>query len=918
MKGGAKIAMSLADMLNNWSDKVYKQEAMTVKKNAYESGLAYGQQAQQTKGGALYGRAGEEAEYGREKEPFELRGGTTVYDQAFNKGARLAYQAAVQLDMREAITKYEIEHPADPHLFDALASTYRSTILGEISDPETLAFATHKVDEYILDSRTRILKAETAEDRAQQFATVQEHLKAANRDVGLAIEMGDDAMALNRAVLREAIVNRAVEAMLIKESAVPELINKMREDDAVAIWVRDYRKDLEAGNGDAAYDAFVERGLKEQKYTAFGDVIVEGGMTADLHERIRKNLWEEKGRFNTQQAQDNKAAATDLKMRKKAFERARDDAIKVLNDGGTYPDFDNLIENLQMLAPEDPVWAYDQQVKIEEAQWGSQIAGYFKTLNLEGAESQQDFLIQLKQGLPVEHQLTKLYYGDDTTVVPQSWQIGLIDRLEKKHDATWAAINSGNGLEQAVEDGVPDVKIDQLTGNSLDDFLGFVESRYENAKRAATHWGIDVSKVSPFSPNEISQVQTMWEESMSMDDKLTFLRGIVGGMGKDAEVFLKRFDKDKHTSLGWAGAFAQSGNWGLAEELIRGAEMPPEMAAAYMPGADKLNDAVFLAMGDAFEAAPDFDVAQDVLKAATNLYKWRSFGAKDQDNARANIVNQPRLNKVLTDLTGGFVTLRWDESVAGGRDFTYNIIAPEPNMNRGNTEKWLKSITAEEIIAQGGTLELDPDGGVLTPPDLVARLLNEGGLKLVSIFEGPGQPVKYYLQWHNQAYISAADGGSAFKLEHRKDIAQPDGGTKSYTLAFDARGWFQGGVPTEHIKKLKREEHDPSVVPLVETLEEGSAEKTHLETAIVKEQVKINTAGGDIKEQTGADIKDLYVPDAALEPTEDLKKQALEVVEKLNAEQQAKYFWLRSEGATHTQSMEGALTDLEKAISVNK
>ena len=60
------------------------------------------------------------------------------------------------------------------------------------------------------------------------------------------------------------------------------------------------------------------------------------------------------------------------------------------------------------------------------------------------------------------------------------------------------------------------------------------------------------------------------------------------------------------------------------------------------------------------------------------------------------------------------------------------------------------------------------------------------------------------------------------------------------------------------------------------------------------------------------------MPDPALEPTEELKNQALEVVEKLNAEQQAKYFWLRSEGATHAQSMEGALTDLEKAISVNK
>jgi hypothetical protein len=378
-------------------------------------------------------------------------------------------------------------------------------------------------------------------------------------------------------------------------------------------------------------------------------------------------------------------------------------------------------------------------------------------------------------------------------------------------------------------------------------------------------------------------------------------------MGKDADAFLKRFDKDKHTSLGWAGAFAQSRDGiVIAGELVRGGDMPPEIAAQYMPKSDKLNEAVVAIMGNAFEA--NLDVSLEVLKAATNLYKWRSFKANDQDSAQQNLVHSERLNKVLSDLTGGFVTLRWDESVAMGNDFTYNIIAPEPNMNEGNTERWLKSITPEEIIAQGGTLEHDPDDGVLTPPDLVARLLNEGGLKLVSIFEGPGQPVKYYLQWHNQGYISAADGDGPFILEHRKEIAQPDGEPKPYA----SPGWFSSGVSSEHIKKLEAFEtqasFEGSEVPLVETLEEGSKEKAHLETAIVKEQVKILTAGKDIKKQTGADIKDLYVPDPALATPEELEEQTREIMEKLNTEQQGTYFYLRDKGANHAQAMEGALT----------
>jgi len=259
---------------------------------------------------------------------------------------------------------------------------------------------------------------------------------------------------------------------------------------------------------------------------------------------------------------------------------------------------------------------------------------------------------------------------------------------------------------------------------------------------------------------------------------------------------------------------------------------------------------------------------------------------------------------VISDLTGGFVTLRWDESVAFGKDLTYNTIVPKRGMDGGDVEKWLQSITTEEIIAQGGTLELDPDGGVLTPPALVAELLRDQGLKLVPIFEGPGQPVEYYLQWHNQGYMSAADG-SPFILERRKEIAQPGGETRPY------RGVATAMQQTiEKNKALTRpvEEHDTTEVPLVETLEEGSKEKAHLETAIVKEQVKIHTAGKDIKEQTGADIKDLYVPDPALATPEELEEQTREIIEKLNTEQQGTYFYLRDKGANHAQAMEGALT----------
>ncbi|MAH46075.1 hypothetical protein CMI37_09595 [Candidatus Pacearchaeota archaeon] len=738
MKGGAKIAMSLADMLNNWSDKVYKQEAMTVKKNAYESGLAYGQQAEGD---------------------IELRGGVTVYDQAFNKGARLAYQSAVQLDMREAITKYEIEHPADTNLFDAKASSYRDSILGEITDPETLAFATNKVAEYTLDSRTRILKAETAEDRAQQLSTVQENLDAANRDVGLAIEMGDDAMALNRAALRETIILRAVDADLIKESKAPELINKMREDDAVAIWVRDYRKELEAGKGDEAYEAFIERGLSEQKYPkreVFDEEsdlyqkidqpdttnpILKDGMTADLHERIRKELWAERGRFNTLQAQDNAVATAALKVEQKQLGIQIDDTVNALDRGSVPPNINEVEQRLAAMEELDPIAWIGWADKLGDARARHDAITEFKKLPLVGADKTQ---------------LSVLTEARGRTDLTNDQEI-LLDKMQSVYDATWSDIRNGDGLLRAVEDGVvKDEDLGELRpGFSALEMTNFLADRDMAAMMAEMHYGVPY--IDRLPSDEIAVVADMWAMTSSSDEKARLLFTVVNGLQENALPLLEKLDKANAVSLGVAGSLVLEGGSGpeLARQIIKGSELVKDTTNAINPPSNQMNQAIQQEIGLAFSLSGP-KATSAIMGAVKNVYAWRAYQRQDWSPEIEALV----LKEIVQEVTGGVVEIEWNEHSAFN-DPDYKVQVPERGMDSGDMNDWLESITAEDLEQMGGT-------NSVTPEAETAERIRNGEYKLHAI-GGFGQPVSYLLEWHSGAFVTDQNE-KPFRLEYKTAV----------------------------------------------------------------------------------------------------------------------------------------------------
>ena len=90
-------------------------------------------------------------------------------------------------------------------------------------------------------------------------------------------------------------------------------------------------------------------------------------------------------------------------------------------------------------------------------------------------------------------------------------------------------------------------------------------------------------------------------------------------------------------------------------------------------------------------------------------------------------------------------------------DDDYSVPVPVRGMDSDDMETWLESITADDLMQQGGTHSAFPE-------TQVAELLNDGQLKLI-FARGFGDKAGYMLQTHNGHYVLGADG-MVFLLEH--------------------------------------------------------------------------------------------------------------------------------------------------------
>ena len=716
-EGQAKIASQLSQTLDSWGDRFYKQAATQAEKTGYETGLEYGQQT-----GSM-----------------ELRGGTTIYDMAFNKGAKETYKSRLALDSKERISQLEIGSNGRTSTFDQTAKAYRDSTLKAIEDPESRAYAARKIDESILGSRTRLLKQEYADARAVQVSQVGTTLEQNRGDIKLALDRKDYAQAFNLVAEGEQHIAAAVDSLIIDEAQAETQRKALRDFARMQVELERFQEELENAkpildeNGnptgqtsaDLYYANFKNNLPRAGTEFTDDDTVVDVGfdatqMTPELHEKIADEMWTLRGRQHSLEAGERAKATAEAKAYTTRLTERTNDAMTALKEGQVPPDLADL---------EDEVRAH----------------GDFKLINdLQEEKAFFDAGVNFR-ALPLDVQAQ--YLSEQAARRDMSGdEAELFKRLEASHNKIRSDIASGNGLLRAAKDGlfaesllaVPNIQ-------TPDDFANFLRQRDGMASLAQSHYGVPIDRL---NPAEVSDMVEQYANT-DTDGKLQLFGAIVDNLQPAPAVkLLEQFDKKGASNFAMAGAVYIDGATDVAARILKGQSTPSEI----MPKKADINQAIFDEIGNVYMGDQTGAATVSVMNAIKAVYAYDSFIAGDVSAE----LDPTRLESAINKVTGGIATIEWNGSGVIIDD-DYSVPVPVRGMDSDDMETWLESITADDLMQQGGTHSAFPE-------TQVAELLNDGQLKLI-FARGFGDKAGYMLQTHNGHYVLGADG-MVFLLEH--------------------------------------------------------------------------------------------------------------------------------------------------------
>lgn len=645
-KGQAQIASQLSQTLDAWGDRFYKQAAAQAEKTGYETGLEYGQQT-----GSM-----------------ELRGGTTIYDMAFNKGARETYKSRIQLDAREKITSLEINSPADASKFDPFAKAYRESTLSAIDDPETKAYAAKTIDEYIVSSRSRITKKEFENNRETQRTIFDEAVKQRQADIEIAYRTGDYGLGLERQAEYERWLVDQQHAHFLSDAEVFQAKQNMRDHGALIFHLAQYRDELIENKINP------ETGIStaEMYLTNFYENRPEG-MRPDLHEKIVNTLNEEKTRNNAVRSEARARDKANATAYQKKVKEAVTDAAKLLDDGIMPANLDQVQE---FASGTEYATDLAESMRIFDG-----ISAFrklpHKSLLGDSTPSQESVLAEFESA---------------EEMTPAQW------KLAKQARSVYNKINTelgkGNGLELAAQDGLLPggvVAIDLRTVQTLTDSIS---ARAEQVDIAEAHYRVPVPH---FKPGEINQLQERLNEA-DTDERLQFAGALVKGLGTDALKTINQLVDNGAGVMAVAGGLLLEGNENLASQAIKGQGILAATPEILSTKNRDWKDIVHARIIPAFRGDLDRRRTEAMIDAVGAIYAYRA----SLNGTLGQGVNAELVADIVDEVTGGIVTLQ-------GPDGAYTVPAPVRGWTTERTDEWIDQMTIGELAEMGGTGFADLD-----------------------------------------------------------------------------------------------------------------------------------------------------------------------------------------------------------------
>lgn len=470
----------------------------------------------------------------------------TIRDRAFQQGALVAHQAAVQTDIRDSISRFQTEAPDDPDAFDAKVAGLAEGLLKD-ADPRMRPFIEQRLADYGGRAKMDVIQAQQVKLRKSAIADLDVGVQGLVEDATTAAYEGNVPMTEARRQELYALLGGGLQAGFIDQAKVTEISRKFERDVTSQEVVGNFDRLLRE-KGDAEAVAAIRRWQDIQPS--------EVGLTAEDHEGVTRQLIALKNRQDSLLADDRAKAAAGIRaeqvLRKDRVQRAIDDLQAGLP---LSPEYSKAVA--ADLAYLRGAGALDPTDVVQAGLLG-------QDFNEALAIQRQVHTFTRMDPVQRSTQLNKLRAALGGGTVPGGGKLlQSLERADNQINAQLAqdprGFLEGAGL-------VPATGLDFSSGEKLVQSLAS-RAAEPDVGRALTHQPTPM-----LNKAEAQQFAAMYQQA-DTQGKVQLLGLISAGTKDRAEATLKQLDADGYKDMALLGSMVAEGRGQLASEILLGQQV---------------------------------------------------------------------------------------------------------------------------------------------------------------------------------------------------------------------------------------------------------------------------------------------------------------------------------------------------------
>lgn len=629
---------------------------------------------------------------------------TSIRARAFQQGALLAHQAAIQTDIRDNVGKFAIETPDDPDAFDAKVAGLTEGLLKE-ADPRVHRFIQERVADYAGRAKLQVLDAQQAKLHKQATDDLSLGAKGLFDDATTAAFEGDTTYTEARRQEITGLLEQGVAGGIMEPAKAKELMQNFERAVTSQEVVGNFDRVLRSQGSEAATKAI--RSWQGQKPS-------ELGLTVDDHEAVTQQLITMKNRFDSLASDERQKANAFISAESLQRSSQVKDAITVMASGFA-PDkgvVDQATANIRWL----------RSTGIQNPTDAVQAADLAHDFNTAAAIQTQVHTFRRLTTPQRTQELAKLR-GALTRDGASAEEVKLYKALENTNTEVTAAVQKDARGYLAGEGLIPQEPLDFSSGDALTKSL---QDRGEGADLGQQLVGEPISRL---TAAETEQFAGLYRQA-EIEERVGLLGIITEGAGSEADATLKQMDSQGYKDMALMGNFVRQGRGELARDVMLGAKIRGSEKQITPKRTDYQAD-MDASIGSALIDWPE----QRSIYIEAALSKYAELKSRTGD---ASDTYEP---KVFAQAL---------EQVMPTAEYNGRKVLIPPQATPDSFEDWTRGFTDSDFVTVAGR----PEAGMAALVRRRGRLVELGDGKYgVSIESAADQRDKYLLNNKGQPFV---------------------------------------------------------------------------------------------------------------------------------------------------------------------